>query len=151
AINFAFVATNVTLLGMWMGTSTVGWPKSVFGALVGIVFLTAISQTPWWQILFSPVGPEVLVAWVPAIVLGTVFMAITFIVCGKSFARLEWRRDWSPHSLRAELQFSLRSLLFLMALIALIMGGQHIAYSISEYGAPLWVVFTVWDLVNGWL
>lgn len=129
----AFIMHEALLLGTWAGLSNTNWPVRLAGMLCGIPWLAAMSNAWQWQNLVPPHDLQDLFEMMIIISTSTASIAIGFITYRWFGARIDHRDEWEKLPISRELQFGLKPLLYLMALIGVLIAGGRIARRISTY------------------
>jgi hypothetical protein len=132
----ALVCSEVLLLGAWAGLSAARLWKKALGLLAGTVWLGFLGASP-----ASPGTPGVFPEVLAAVSMPTLAVALLFGGSRWVFARMERRADWQPRPLAEEVQFSLRSLIGLTILVALLLSlGRAVQWLEASNSSFLLVV-----------
>ena len=109
----SLIISEVLLLGAWAGFAPVGWWLRLAGAVTGVAWLGGISLLAAGE---KQINSFLEVAGMLSIC--TAVIAAGCLVCRRFVARLVQRSHWPVPSVSQELQFSVRSLIGLTALVA---------------------------------
>jgi hypothetical protein len=144
-----FLASEVLLLGMWVGLGGSGRWTRLFGLVLGITWLCVLFLARIDPQRFRPELPEISLV----LSLCTIGVSGIFILGRRLIGRIECRTEWPSHSKAKDLQFNLKSLLWLTALIgALLTMGEIIRSWRSDSGIFLLpLVFALWAVLTAWL
>lgn len=119
------VGSEVLLLGMWAGLSSEPSWKRSSGLTLGVAWLAAlpIVMTKAINLNLRTELPVLLTVFA----LPTLVVAAALTICRWTFVRIARKDDWPPAASSGELQFSLVSMLGLMASVALLLAGGRIS------------------------
>lgn len=121
----ALAASEILLLGMWLGFSQAAWWQKLGGFLIGLVWLTFLTISPMpprqWRMadIDNFAGP------VTVVVLA---VAGASLCCRYLVARIVHRSDWPVRPLATELQFSLRSIIALTIVVAVLLALRNVLH-----------------------
>ena len=121
------LCSEALLLGVWTGLSSARWWIKLLGLAAGMGWLTGLSFAPS-RTLVLPDIVAVLTMHGTA-VLG---VALCFALFRWRFAKLERRSSWAPVPVGSEVQFSLRSMIALTVVIALLLALGRIIQWVDQ-------------------
>src|SRR5262245_37588672 len=120
----ALFASQQILLGLCVGMANIQWWARILAAVLSVAWLAFIGFAPFgdpsprYELIFEVTVPPMLVAAFAA-------------CCRRWIARIEFRDQWPTPSIVEEFRFSLRSMIYLMVTIGLLLGGGRIVQSIG--------------------
>jgi hypothetical protein len=128
-----FFASEIVLLGMWVGFGSHWWARFC-GLLAGtswlcLIFLAAMESEEFLQTL-----PEIILL----VSLCTIGVSGSTVLLRKTTAHVELRAEWPRQPMAKDLQFNMKTLLWLTALIGTILGMGGIVRRWGGEGAGSW-------------
>jgi len=133
-----FVCCEILLFGMWMGFSTSRWWIKLVGLLAAMAWLGALSLAPIPNSLDQ--APIIMaLAGGPLLV-----VAGSCGFCRRWFAKLECRNGWNSLPVLEELQFSLKSVISLTVVVAVLLAvGRFMQWIDPRIETGIGIVFII--------
>jgi hypothetical protein len=132
------ISSEMLLLGMWVGLSSVRRPMKLLGLVAGIIWLACVSLAPAPALQPDDVAAVTTLLTVPMLIVAAGCACVRRFV-----ARMECRSDWQARPLSKELQFSLTSMVGLTMMVAVLLALGRVVQSTSETTIVLACVFAL--------
>ncbi|MCI0357898.1 MAG: hypothetical protein L0211_05340 [Planctomycetaceae bacterium] len=120
--------SHVLLLGLWLGLAAARWWIKLASLVAGLTWLECLVLAPFPR---PPPPPDILLGLLAVVGIPVLVVAGSAALCRRLLARIELRNEWKPRPVSEEAQYSLRSLVCLMVIIAALLALGRVFHWIA--------------------